>query len=78
MYTDGITETENPQREFWGLPRLEALLHACRNYTPAQIANCIEEELQAFRGDGSQSDDVTLVVVGVNDSGKIPGRAAAS
>jgi serine phosphatase RsbU (regulator of sigma subunit) len=78
MYTDGVTETENSQHKFWGPPRLEALLRTCRKYTPAQIANRIQDELQAFSGDRPQRDDVTLVVVGVVDSGEIPNRAVTS
>ena len=49
-----------------------------RNYTPAQIANRIQDELQSFSGDRPQRDDVTLVVVGVVNPAGVPNRAAAS
>jgi serine phosphatase RsbU (regulator of sigma subunit) len=67
MYTDGITEAENPEREFWGQHRLETLVRSCRNHTPAQIVRRILDEVSAFAKDGSQRDDVTLMVLGVKD-----------
>lgn len=67
MYTDGITETENLERELWGLERLETILRTCRGRTPAQIVRRILDEVLVFAKDCSQKDDVTLVVVGVND-----------
>jgi serine phosphatase RsbU (regulator of sigma subunit) len=80
MYTDGITEAENQRRELWGQARLEALLRNCYNCTPAQIAKRILNELGLFLQGGSQRDDITLVVLGVNDdrptgaAGKIMNR----
>ena len=67
MYTDGITEAENPAHELWGQERLETLLRTRRDHTPAQIVGRIVEEVLAFAKDCPQSDDMTLVVVGVND-----------
>lgn len=65
MYTDGVTESENPKHELWGLERLETVLHSCRNCTPAQIVGRILDELAAFGNDRPQRDDITLVVVAV-------------
>ena len=66
MYTDGITEAENPRHQLWGQDRLETALRGCRDYTPAQILECILDEVSTFAMDRSQRDDMTLVVVGVN------------
>ena len=71
MYTDGITEAENPGRESWGEERLETVLRACRYRTPAQIVGRILDEVLAFAQDRSQSDDMALVIVGVKDEGGI-------
>jgi len=71
MYTDGVTETENPEHELWGQERLEALLRACRDRTPAQIIGRILDEVTAFARERSQGDDMTLVVVGVKDEAAI-------
>jgi sigma-B regulation protein RsbU (phosphoserine phosphatase) len=67
MYTDGITEAENPEREFRGEHRLESLLRSCRDHTPAQIVRRILDEVLAFANGLSQKDDVTLMVIGVKD-----------
>jgi len=48
MYTDGITEAENPEQELWGHERLETLLRTCRGYTPTQIIKRIVDEVIAF------------------------------
>jgi sigma-B regulation protein RsbU (phosphoserine phosphatase) len=66
-YTDGITESENLCGELWGEERLETLLQACRDCTPAQIVASILDEILAFGGDCSQKDDMTLVVAAVKD-----------
>ena len=64
-YTDGITESENQCGELWGQERLETLLRACRDCTPAQIVERILDGMLSFGKDCSQKDDMTLVVVGV-------------
>ena len=71
MYTDGLTETENSEHELWGHQRLEALLRACRDCTPAQIVGRIVDEVSAFAKDRFQSDDITLVIVGLKDEAEI-------
>jgi serine phosphatase RsbU (regulator of sigma subunit) len=71
MYTDGITEAQNPEREFWGQPRLEALLRGCCDCTPAQVVERILKEVSLFAKGGSQRDDVTLVVLGVKDEAQV-------
>jgi sigma-B regulation protein RsbU (phosphoserine phosphatase) len=67
MYTDGITEAENPEHELWGQNRLESLLRSCRGDTPPQIVRRILDEMSAFANGLSQRDDVTLMVIGVKD-----------
>jgi sigma-B regulation protein RsbU (phosphoserine phosphatase) len=67
MYTDGITEAENPERELWGQDRLESVLRSCRDHTPAQMVRRILEEMLAFASGLSQRDDVTLIVIKVKD-----------
>ncbi|HEY2547311.1 MAG TPA: PP2C family protein-serine/threonine phosphatase, partial [Candidatus Acidoferrum sp.] len=66
-YTDGITEAENRQGEFWGEERLQNLLRSCCRETPEQIIRCILEEVSEFADGQRQRDDVTLVVLTVQD-----------
>jgi serine phosphatase RsbU (regulator of sigma subunit) len=67
MYTDGVTDTENIDREVWGLERLESLMRACGGYNPAQMIRRILDELMMFADGCPQRDDLTLVVVGVTE-----------
>jgi phosphoserine phosphatase RsbU/P len=67
MYTDGITEAENPERELWGQDRLESVLRSCRDHTLPQMVRRILEEMLAFASGLSQRDDVTLIVIKVKD-----------
>jgi serine phosphatase RsbU (regulator of sigma subunit) len=67
MYTDGITDMENIEREMWGLERLESLIRACHGYTPAEMIRRILGELMVFAGGCPQRDDLTLVVVAVTE-----------
>jgi serine phosphatase RsbU (regulator of sigma subunit) len=66
-YTDGITEAEGPQGELWGEQRLENLLRSCSRETPEQIIKRILDEVSAFASGQPQRDDVTLVVMSVQE-----------
>lgn len=63
--TDGITEAENGEGEFWGRQRLEDLLHSCCVATSERIIECILEEVSVFANGQRQRDDATLVVMKV-------------
>jgi len=63
LYTDGITEAQNPAGEFFGTARLCALFSAHRQASPeSSIANILQA-LQAFCGRDSFNDDVSMVVM---------------
>jgi anti-sigma regulatory factor (Ser/Thr protein kinase) len=64
LYSDGLVEAHNPQREMFGFPRLRALVAAHplddgRTLIPELLA-----ELERFTGAGwEQEDDITLVTL---------------
>ncbi len=68
-YTDGITEAENGEGELWGMQRLENLLRSrsCLGATPERIIECILDEVSAFAKGQRQRDDVTLIVMNVQE-----------
>ncbi len=66
-YTDGITEADNPYCDQWGEQRLEKLLRSCSRESPEQIINSILDEVSAFADGQPQRDDVTLVVMSVQE-----------
>jgi serine phosphatase RsbU (regulator of sigma subunit)/putative methionine-R-sulfoxide reductase with GAF domain len=63
FYTDGVTESENPQGEQFGEARLAQLLCTHRHEPVEAIADAIEAAVRAFVGPAAQADDFTLVLV---------------
>jgi serine phosphatase RsbU (regulator of sigma subunit) len=70
-YTDGITEAPNPAGELWGLERLERLLRTCSSMTPGEIVERIQSDVSDFASGEPQRDDVTLVVMRVQEGCEI-------
>lgn len=62
VYTDGLTEAENPQGEFFGLDRASAILKENAQQTPQAIIASLMEELKSFCQQEVFNDDVTLLV----------------
>ncbi|MDA3873723.1 MAG: SpoIIE family protein phosphatase [Kiritimatiellae bacterium] len=67
VYTDGITEAMNSQQEEWGLEPLKRALQSSRKYSPTQISERVQERVLRFAGDTPQYDDMTLMVLKVDD-----------
>ncbi len=63
FYTDGVTEAMNAQRELFGEERLIDLLQRHHPRTPQEVIAAVLEALNAFVGNQSQSDDITMIVV---------------
>ena len=66
-YTDGITEAANTSGQLWGTEGLESLLRSCCRMAPREIVERILTEVSDFANDESQRDDVTLVVMKVQE-----------
>ncbi len=62
LYTDGLTEAENPQGEFFGTERLRSLLLQCAHKSPHAIINTLMEQLKLFCQNESFKDDITLMI----------------
>jgi len=63
LYSDGLVEAHNPQREMFGNPRMEALV--ADGYTDASaMIQKLLNELEQFAGsEWEQEDDITLVMI---------------
>lgn len=70
-YTDGITEAANTSGELWGLERLEGLLRSCSRMAPSEIVERMLAEVSDFADGEPQRDDVTLVVMKVQEGCEI-------
>lgn len=64
IYTDGVTEATNPALEEFGSERLQTVVAANREHSPAILADDISRAVREF-SEGHQSDDVTVVVARV-------------
>jgi serine phosphatase RsbU (regulator of sigma subunit) len=63
IYSDGVTEAQNPRGEFFGRKRLREIVtrHAAGSCTA--IHDAIQEGVSAFAEGARQSDDITVVVM---------------
>ena len=65
LFTDGISEAENPAQEEWGEDALIATARANLEAPPAEMIQCIMQQADAFAAGAPQHDDMTLVVARV-------------
>jgi serine phosphatase RsbU (regulator of sigma subunit)/anti-sigma regulatory factor (Ser/Thr protein kinase) len=64
LYSDGLVEAHNPQREMFGVPRLRTLVGAHPLDDGATLIPALLAELERFTGAGwEQEDDITLVTL---------------
>ncbi|MEM9060585.1 MAG: SpoIIE family protein phosphatase [Pseudomonadota bacterium] len=64
IFTDGVTEAMNEERELYGLERLEAALGtAPPGLDSAGLVDHVVGRVRTFSGAAEQSDDITLMVI---------------
>ncbi|TBL72644.1 SpoIIE family protein phosphatase [Paenibacillus thalictri] len=68
LYTDGIVEVENAERQLFGFERLKLVLDelATCDHTADQVKNRILEQVKLFSQERAQRDDMTLLVIRMN------------
>lgn len=71
LHSDGIYETVNASGDEYGLDRLARIVAACDG-TAEEVRDAVLRDVESFRGNEPQEDDVTLVVVRIG-----PARPAA-
>jgi len=62
IYTDGVTEANDPQGNEFGEERLVKVVRENSAATPEQLLTAIQDAVHKFSAGGEQSDDLTLVV----------------
>ena len=62
LYTDGLTEAENPHGEFFGLDRVSDILVQHAQHPPQTIIEVLLEQLKQFCHSESFNDDITLMI----------------
>ena len=63
IYTDGVSEAQNPQNELFEEARLRRILENFTGETVEQLGDAIREGMRAFTEGAAQSDDITILVV---------------
>jgi sigma-B regulation protein RsbU (phosphoserine phosphatase) len=77
FYTDGVSEALSPEVEPFGEERLHELVRDNRSLAASEIASVVAEAVQAFIGDETQSDDITLIVLKRSSDAESPGPSDA-
>jgi phosphoserine phosphatase RsbU/P len=62
LYTDGVTETRDETRRFYGEDRLLGVLAGVCGVAASEIVGTVIRDVRAFRGDAEPFDDLTLLV----------------
>jgi serine phosphatase RsbU (regulator of sigma subunit) len=68
FYTDGIVEAMNKQEEMFGFDRLQEVVRDARALSAGSLLNQILDKVNQFVGDAAQYDDLTAIVVSVEES----------
>ena len=63
MYTDGVTEAFNVEKEEFSEERLQSAIAAHSHDTPKEMITSVLEKVNAFSEGMPQSDDITLLVL---------------
>jgi sigma-B regulation protein RsbU (phosphoserine phosphatase) len=68
LYTDGISEASSPAGDFFGDARLAALVHEHRDLAVDELSARILAEVTAFAASAVQQDDMTMVLMRVDEA----------
>lgn len=63
LYTDGVVEIQNEQKEIFGTERLYKLLQSLSNFAPRNLVTHLDTDLDTYKGDAKQVDDITVMVI---------------
>ncbi len=71
LYTDGIPEARNINKQFYGLPRLHEVVSENWHKSSEEIKQAVIDDLRQFIGKQKVFDDITLVVFKRKDEEKV-------
>jgi len=63
LYTDGVTEAANNEKELFGDPRLLETVNRCLNLPLGEFTASIKREIDKFAGGAEQADDITMLAM---------------
>lgn len=63
LYTDGITEAQNPRGQFFGEERLLDIVLGKKNSSAEQILEAVLDNVHRFVGSTPRQDDIAMIVI---------------
>ena len=63
MYTDGIIEAFNLQKEMFGIDNLKKIAQKNADKSADEIIDSVSKAINDFAGGAAQHDDITIVVI---------------
>lgn len=63
LYTDGVTEIQDENNFLFGEERFKENVSHMAGQSPEEIAKRIENSITVFRGEASQSDDISFLIL---------------
>jgi sigma-B regulation protein RsbU (phosphoserine phosphatase) len=63
LYTDGVTDAQSENEEFFGLDRLKESIKKVLGMPALQARKTLLRDLHAWVGSAPQFDDITILVV---------------
>src|SRR5262249_8328057 len=76
FFTDGITEAMNEGDDCFGEARLGQLIEDHAHLQSAELRERVLREIEAFVGTAPQHDDMTLILLKIDDPASMPETAA--
>lgn len=67
LYTDGVTEAVNEEKELWGEARLKETLNEHREENCKEMVRAVGSAVEKFAGEAKQSDDITMLSVSYHE-----------
>lgn len=61
LYTDGVSEAMNGQRELFGESRIESVMRSLAGKRPQECLEAFMQAVSTHRGEAVQSDDITML-----------------
>jgi phosphoserine phosphatase RsbU/P len=76
FYTDGISEAMNPQQDLFGDLRLGQLVAEHGHLETGELRERILREIESFVDGADQHDDMTMILIKVEEAAALPERVA--
>ena len=68
VYTDGVPEANDIEKKFYSLLRLEGILNTVADQDPETIIRTVRADIDEFKGEAEQFDDITMLCVSYRGS----------